>query len=133
MADEKTAALERQVAELSAKVELLGVQVEAILRAGLTPEELAAEEDAGIAKLKRQVAELGADLAISVDDVVRAWVAGEWCQDTGNPLIVVNHCVSEEPGMVTLAAHLEQALPDIKVTHIPQKCTFKSVGTSVGT
>lgn len=56
-----------------------------------------------------------------------AWVAGEWCQDTGRPLIVVNHCVAEEPGMVTLAAHLREAFPDVPVTHIPQKCTYRHI------
>ena len=70
---------------------------------------------------------LGADLAISVDDVVRAWIAGEWCQDTGKPLLVVNHCVAEEPGMVTLADYLKQAFPDLPVTHIPQACTYQSI------
>ena len=74
-----------------------------------------------------KIYELGADLAISVDDVVRAWVAGEWCQDTGNPLLVVNHCVSEDPGMATLAGYLKETLPDIPVTHIRQKCTYTSV------
>ena len=71
--------------------------------------------------------ELGADLAISVDDVVRAWIAGEWCRDTGNPLVVVNHCVSEEPGMVTLATYLDKTFPDIDVTHIPQGCSYEPV------
>ena len=71
--------------------------------------------------------EMGADLAISVDDVVRAWVAGEWCHDTGNPLVVVNHCVAEEPGMVTLAQYLQRTFNDIQVHHIPQGCTFQSI------
>ena len=71
--------------------------------------------------------ELGADLAISVDDVVRAWVAGEWCRDTGNPLVVVNHCVSEEPGMMSLTSHLKKMFPDIEVTYIKQGCTYTSV------
>jgi putative NIF3 family GTP cyclohydrolase 1 type 2 len=70
---------------------------------------------------------MGADLAISVDDVVRAWVAGEWCQDTGKPLLVVNHCVAEEPGMVTLAEHLRKTFPGLPVTHIPQQCTYRSI------
>ena len=73
--------------------------------------------------------EMGADLAISVDDVVRAWVAGEWCHDTGNPLVVVNHCVAEEPGMVTLAAYLQETFNDIQVHHIPQGCTYQSIGS----
>ena len=71
--------------------------------------------------------ELGADLAISVDDVVRAWIAGEWCRDQGNPLLVVNHCVSEEPGMATLAAYLDKTYPEIPVAHIHQECTYLSV------
>ena len=70
---------------------------------------------------------MGADLAISVDDTVRAWIAGEWCHDTGKPLIVVNHNVAEEPGMVTLADHLRKAFPDIPVTHIPQGCSYQSI------
>jgi len=74
-----------------------------------------------------KIYELGADLAISVDDVVRAWVAGEWCQDAGNPLLVVNHCVSEDPGMATLTGYLKEILPDIPVTHIRQKCTYTPV------
>jgi putative NIF3 family GTP cyclohydrolase 1 type 2 len=70
---------------------------------------------------------MGADLAISVDDTVRAWVAGEWCQDEGNPLLVVNHCVSEELGIVTLANHIREVFSDVPVTHIPQQCTFQSI------
>jgi putative NIF3 family GTP cyclohydrolase 1 type 2 len=70
---------------------------------------------------------LGADLAVSVDDVVRAWIAGEWCQDSGNPLVVVNHCVSEEPGMATLAEYLTKSFPGIKVTHLRQGCTYRTV------
>ena len=74
-----------------------------------------------------KIYQLGADLAISVDDVVRAWVAGEWCRYQGNPLVVVNHCVSEEPGMATLADHLRKTFPDITVHHLPQGCTYESV------
>ncbi|MHB0877762.1 MAG: Nif3-like dinuclear metal center hexameric protein [Anaerolineae bacterium] len=71
--------------------------------------------------------ELGADLAISVDDAVQAWVAGEWCHDSGRPLIVVNHNVAEEAGMATLAQHLAAAFPAIPVTHIRQGCSYRSV------
>lgn len=70
---------------------------------------------------------LGADLAISVDDVVRAWIDGEMSQDTGYPLIVVNHCVSEEPGIAKLAEYIDTTFPDIPVTHLPQQCTYTSV------
>lgn len=70
---------------------------------------------------------MGADLAVSVDDVVRAWIAGEWCRDHGNPLVVVNHAVTEEPGMASLARHLAAAFPSMKVTHIRQGCSFVSI------
>ena len=73
---------------------------------------------------------LGADLAISVDDVVRSWIAGEWCQDTGKPLVVVNHCVSEEPGMASLARFLSEKLPGIPVTHIRQGLTYAAIGAA---
>ena len=75
----------------------------------------------------RHIREMGADLAISVDDVVRAWIDGEKSADSGYPLVVVNHCVSEEPGIVTLANYIDATYPDIPVTHIPQTCTFKSI------
>jgi putative NIF3 family GTP cyclohydrolase 1 type 2 len=74
-----------------------------------------------------RIRDMGADLAISVDDVVRAWIDGEVSQDTGYPLIVVNHCVSEEPGIVKLAEYIDQAFPDLPVTHIPQTCTYASI------
>lgn len=75
---------------------------------------------------------LGADLAISVDDVMRAWEAGEWCRDTGNPLVVVNHCVSEEPGMATLAQFLKEHLGGIPVTHIHQGLTYTAISAKPG-
>jgi putative NIF3 family GTP cyclohydrolase 1 type 2 len=74
-----------------------------------------------------QMRKMGADLAISVDDVVRAWIDGEKSADSGYPLIVVNHCVSEEPGIATLAAYIDQTFPEIPVTHLPQTCTFQSI------
>ncbi|MBS12994.1 MAG: hypothetical protein CME19_15480 [Gemmatimonadetes bacterium] len=72
---------------------------------------------------------MGADLAIFVDYVVRAWIDGEKSADTGYPLIIVNHRVSEEPGIVKLAEHIDGAFPDIPVTHIPQTCTYRSITT----
>ena len=71
--------------------------------------------------------ELGADLAVSVDDIIRCWVAGERCEDTGRPLVVVNHCVSEEPGIVVLSDYLKEAYPGTAVTHMPQRCTYRTI------
>ncbi len=42
-----------------------------------------------------RIASRTSELEISVDDVVRAWIDGEKSADSGYPLIIVNHCVSE--------------------------------------
>lgn len=57
----------------------------------------------------------GADIVVTVDDIVCSWVNTAWSKDTGVPLIVVNHAVSEEPGMDTLADCLSRRLPGIEV------------------
>jgi hypothetical protein len=70
---------------------------------------------------------MGADIAIVVDDIMRAWEAGEWCNDTGFPAVVVNHAVSEVPAMSSLADTLIKRYPELKVMHIPQKCSYLTV------
>jgi putative NIF3 family GTP cyclohydrolase 1 type 2 len=72
--------------------------------------------------------EMGADIVISIDDTVRTWIECEWSHDCGKPLIVVNHGVSEEPGIVSLAEFIKKKFPEIPVTHIPQGSTYKAVG-----
>jgi len=69
---------------------------------------------------------LGVDAVITVDDVVRSWTEGSYAESTGTPFFVVHHGISEEPGMVTLAAFLKKSFPDIPVTHIRQGCSYKS-------
>jgi hypothetical protein len=70
--------------------------------------------------------ELGADLAVTVDDIARAWVIGEYCHDTGNPLIVVNHGVSEACAMDSLAETLRK-LTDVPVHLIKQGASYREV------
>jgi putative NIF3 family GTP cyclohydrolase 1 type 2 len=70
---------------------------------------------------------LGADLAVAVDDIMTSWIAGERCRDTGSPVVVVNHGVSEEPGMASLARYLAGAFPDVPVAHIPVGCSYRAV------
>ncbi len=60
--------------------------------------------------------EMGADLTISVDDVVRAWIDGEKFAGSGYPLIVVKR-----------AEYIDNTFPDIPVTHFPQTCTYRSI------
>jgi putative NIF3 family GTP cyclohydrolase 1 type 2 len=70
--------------------------------------------------------ELGADLAVTVDDIARAWIIGEYCQDTGNPLIVVNHGVSEACAMDSLAETLRR-LTEVPVNIIDQGCSYREI------
>jgi putative NIF3 family GTP cyclohydrolase 1 type 2 len=71
--------------------------------------------------------DLGADLAVSVDDIARAWIIGEYCNDTGSPMIVVNHGVSEDCGMDSLRDQIELIVPDVPVYRIKQGCSYVEV------
>ncbi len=67
------------------------------------------------------------DLAICTDDGTHYWRDGGYAIDMGIPLIVVNHAVSEEAGVLNLAKHLQVHFPNIPVHHIPQGCMFKLI------
>ena len=77
-----------------------------------------------------QMYQLGADLAITVDDISRAWIIGEWCRDTGNPAIIVEHSIAEEPGQASLSAFLREKFPDIKFHYIQQGYSYKKIHIS---
>lgn len=70
---------------------------------------------------------LGADAIIGTDDGMSYWGSGEWALDGGIPLVLVNHCTAEEPGIRNLARYLERQLPDVKVTFLPQGCIYQTV------
>lgn len=63
--------------------------------------------------------ELGADFCITITDVMRTWIHGAFANDTGLPLAVVNHGVSEEAGVKELSNYLAHEL-GVPVTHYPQ-------------
>jgi putative NIF3 family GTP cyclohydrolase 1 type 2 len=67
------------------------------------------------------------DLAICTDDGIHYWRDGGYAIDMGIPLIVVNHAVSEEAGIMNLAKFLKRRFPDIPVYHIPQRCMYKLI------
>ena len=71
--------------------------------------------------------ELDADLAICTDDGLWYWRDGAYAIDAGIPLLVVNHAVSEEAGMISLAHHLRSQFPNVPVHHIPQQCMYRLV------
>lgn len=63
-------------------------------------------------------------LFIAVGDVVRTWTQAVYARDTGHPLIVVDHGVTEEAGMHGLSEHLRKTYPDRTVIHYPQGCGY---------
>lgn len=68
--------------------------------------------------------ELEADLYIAIDDSVSTWIQTTYAEDTGHPLVVVNHGTSEEYGMVMLNSHLKNTFPSMNVIHFGQGCGY---------
>lgn len=73
------------------------------------------------------IEELGADMAICVDDGFVYWRDGAFAIDTGFPVALVNHPVSEEYAMKLLADHLRKKYPQTPARHIPERCMYKLV------
>lgn len=71
--------------------------------------------------------DLGADLAVTVDDIARAWIIGEFCHDEGHPLVVVNHGVSEDCAMDSLARTVRDILPGVPVHLVRQGASYREV------
>ncbi|MCK5465097.1 MAG: Nif3-like dinuclear metal center hexameric protein, partial [Bacteroidales bacterium] len=71
--------------------------------------------------------QLEPDLYIAIDDTVRTWIQTTYAEDTGIPLVVVNHGTSEEFGMRLLSQHLAEAFRDHEVIHYKQGCTYRWV------
>lgn len=65
-----------------------------------------------------------ADCVVCTDDGFCCWRDAAFAIDAGLSAIVVNHAVSEEPGMIRLANHLRERLGDIPVHHVPQRCMY---------
>lgn len=71
--------------------------------------------------------ELEMDLAIAIDDSVHTWVQTTFAEDTGRPLVVVNHGTTEEFGMKELSVQLNKALANHETLHFKQGCTYRWV------
>lgn len=83
-----------------------------------------------ITPFTRFVERYGADMAICTDDGFTYWRKGGVALDLGIPLVVVNHAVSELPGMESLASYLREQFPATPVTYIPQQCMFSLIAAS---
>jgi putative NIF3 family GTP cyclohydrolase 1 type 2 len=73
----------------------------------------------------QQYAELDPDLCIAIDDTIRTWIQTTYAEDTGKPLVVINHGTSEEMGMRLLNEHLRKNIPSIDFIHLSQGCSYK--------
>ena len=72
-------------------------------------------------------ADLKPDVFVAIDDVIRTHIQTVYAEDTGHPLIVINHGVSEEMGMRSLNQIIKEKYPDIEVLHFSQGCTYEWV------
>ena len=73
----------------------------------------------------QEFADMQPDLYVAVDDKVRAWIHGTWAEDTGIPLVVINHGTSEENGMRLLNDFLKKQFPYIEFVHFQQGCSYQ--------
>jgi putative NIF3 family GTP cyclohydrolase 1 type 2 len=69
--------------------------------------------------------DLEMDLAIAIDDSISTWIQTTYAEDTGKPLVVVNHGTTEEFGMRELSERLDQSLESQQVVHFPQGCSYQ--------
>lgn len=67
------------------------------------------------------------DLAICTDDGVHYWRDGGFAIDSGIPIVIAHHHVSEEIGVESLAAKLRSAFPEVPVYHVPQRCMYRLI------
>jgi putative NIF3 family GTP cyclohydrolase 1 type 2 len=71
--------------------------------------------------------DLEMDLAIAIDDSINTWTQTTFAEDTGRPLVVVNHGTTEEFGMKELSDQLNKALHNFETLHFKQGCSYKWV------
>jgi hypothetical protein len=68
---------------------------------------------------------LGAEMALAIDDRVQTWSEPVWADDTGYPIVVVNHGTSEEWGVRRLAEIIAAGQPGVPVQLLPQGCGYR--------
>jgi len=71
--------------------------------------------------------DMGCDCCIVVDDGTAYWRDIQHAHDLGIPIICVNHCTAEEPGMVTLTQYINDHVDGLTAEHIAQGCRFRLV------
>jgi putative NIF3 family GTP cyclohydrolase 1 type 2 len=71
--------------------------------------------------------DLKPDLYIAIDDKIRTWIQTAYAEDSGQPLVVINHGTSEEFGMRALNARLKKAFTENDFIHLDQGCGYRWV------
>jgi putative NIF3 family GTP cyclohydrolase 1 type 2 len=72
-----------------------------------------------------EFAGLQPDMVVVINDAIQTWTQGEFSHDTGQPMVVVDHGVSEEFGVKALHDHLVTTFPQLEVMHFQQGCSYQ--------
>jgi len=72
--------------------------------------------------------QMGCDVSIVCDDGTRYWGEIQLAADGEHPVIRVDHGTSEEPGMATLTAYVNETLPGVTAEHLPHGASFRLMG-----
>ncbi|MHA1699541.1 MAG: Nif3-like dinuclear metal center hexameric protein [Promethearchaeota archaeon] len=75
----------------------------------------------------RYMSHLGGDVLLLTDDGTTLWQSAQWAEDSGKPIIIVNHATAEEPGIRSLGRYLSEKFPTIKVHTIERGCLYRAV------
>ena len=76
--------------------------------------------------------ELGADMAVTINDRVKTWTELSWANDAGYPLVVIDHGTSEEWGVRALAKVIAARWPELPVQSLPQGLSYTWVTAAGG-
>ena len=118
-----------QVAQqVAGRVALFGQQAVQLVGPADRPVTRAAIGTGAISPFLSFISQYNVDLAICSDDGTTYWRDAAFAIDMGIPLIIVNHPVTEEAGMINLAKCLQTQFPEIPVHHIAEQCMYRLVG-----
>jgi putative NIF3 family GTP cyclohydrolase 1 type 2 len=113
---------------VAGRVALVGQQAVQLVGLADQPVTRVAIGTGAITPFLRFVSQYNVDLAICSDDGTTYWRDAAFAIDMGISLIIVNHPVTEEAGMINLAKCLQNQFPEIPVHHIGQQCMYRLVG-----
>lgn len=72
-----------------------------------------------------EYASLKPDLFVVLNDAIQTWTHGTFSQDSGQPMVVIDHGASEEFGVRALRDHLAGVFPQMEIIHFQQGCSYQ--------